>query len=40
MARRLSETCTPHETAIGPEKGADIALTFRNVHNWMARGLE
>jgi predicted methyltransferase len=30
----------PHETAIGPEKGADIALTFRNVHNWMARGLE
>ena len=30
----------PHETAIGPEEGADIALTFRNVHNWMARGLE
>ncbi len=30
----------PHETVIGPEEGADIALTFRNVHNWMARGLE
>jgi predicted methyltransferase len=30
----------PHETAIGPAEGADIALTFRNVHNWMARGLE
>ena len=22
------------------EEGADIALTFRNVHNWMSRGLE
>ena len=30
----------PLETAVGPEEGADIALTFRNVHNWMARGLE
>ena len=30
----------PNETAIGPEGGADIALTFRNVHNWMSRGLE
>ena len=30
----------PHETVIGPEEGADVALTFRNVHNWMARGLE
>ncbi len=30
----------PTETAIGPEAGADIALTFRNVHNWMSRGLE
>ena len=30
----------PNETAIGPEEGADIALTFRNVHNWMSRGLE
>lgn len=27
----------PTETAIGPVEGADIALTFRNVHNWMAR---
>ena len=30
----------PNETAIGPEEGADIALTFRNVHNWMSRGIE
>ena len=30
----------PQETAIGPAEGADMALTFRNVHNWMARGLE
>ena len=30
----------PRETVIGPEEGADIALTFRNVHNWMAAGLE
>lgn len=30
----------PHETVIGPEEGADMALTFRNVHNWIARGLE
>ena len=30
----------PNEIAIGPEGGADIALTFRNVHNWMSRGLE
>ena len=30
----------PNETKIGPEEGADIALTFRNVHNWMSRGLE
>tara|TARA_B100001250_G_scaffold144234_1_gene123498 strand:- start:2563 stop:3390 length:828 start_codon:yes stop_codon:yes gene_type:complete len=30
----------PHEIVIGPEEGADVALTFRNVHNWMARGLE
>lgn len=30
----------PAETAIGPEEGADMALTFRNVHNWMARGLD
>ncbi|MBM88477.1 MAG: methyltransferase [Gammaproteobacteria bacterium] len=27
----------PNEVAIGPLEGADIALTFRNVHNWMAR---
>jgi predicted methyltransferase len=30
----------PQETAIGPAEGADMALTFRNVHNWMARGLD
>ncbi len=30
----------PHEMSIGPQSGADIALTFRNVHNWMAAGLD
>ena len=30
----------PHETSIGPQSGADMALTFRNVHNWMAAGLD
>jgi predicted methyltransferase len=30
----------PNETAIAPEEGADIAMTFRNVHNWMAADLE
>lgn len=27
----------PNEIAIGPAEGADMVLTFRNVHNWMAR---
>ena len=27
----------PNERAIGPVEGSDIVLTFRNVHNWMAR---
>ena len=26
----------PNELAIGPAEGADMVLTFRNVHNWMA----
>ena len=30
----------PLETAIGPAEGADMALTFRNVHNWIMAGLE
>ena len=30
----------PHETAIGPAEGADMALTFRNVHNWIMAGQE
>ena len=30
----------PGETAIGPAHGADMALTFRNVHNWIMAGLE
>lgn len=30
----------PHETVIGPEGGADMALTFRNVHNWIMAGQE
>lgn len=25
----------PNETVIGPAEGADMALTFRNVHNWI-----
>lgn len=25
----------PHEVAIAPPESADIALTFRNVHNWI-----
>jgi len=28
----------PNDTRIGPEGGADMVLTFRNVHNWMAQG--
>jgi len=30
----------PGETVIGPAEGADMALTFRNVHNWIMAGLE
>lgn len=30
----------PSETAIAPEGSADIALTFRNVHNWIMAGNE
>lgn len=30
----------PGETVIGPEQGADLALTFRNVHNWIMAGQE
>jgi predicted methyltransferase len=30
----------PQETVIGPEEGADLALTFRNVHNWIMAGQE
>lgn len=30
----------PHEIAIGPAEGADMALTFRNVHNWIMAGQE
>lgn len=30
----------PQETVIGPAEGADMALTFRNVHNWVMAGLE
>lgn len=28
----------PHETAIAPPETADMALTFRNVHNWIMAG--
>ena len=30
----------PHEMAIAPAESADMALTFRNVHNWIMAGLE
>jgi predicted methyltransferase len=30
----------PTEMVIGPAEGADMALTFRNVHNWIMAGLE
>lgn len=30
----------PNEMVIGPADGADMALTFRNVHNWIMAGLE
>jgi len=30
----------PDEMVIGPAEGADVALTFRNVHNWIMAGLE
>ncbi len=30
----------PHEIAIAPPASADMALTFRNVHNWIMAGLE
>lgn len=30
----------PNETVIGPTEGADMALTFRNVHNWIMAGQE
>ncbi|MFK7863655.1 MAG: class I SAM-dependent methyltransferase [Pseudohongiellaceae bacterium] len=28
----------PHETAIAPPATADMAMTFRNVHNWIMAG--
>lgn len=30
----------PNETAIAPPESADLAMTFRNVHNWIMAGLE
>ncbi len=30
----------PHEVVIAPPESADIALTFRNVHNWIMAGQE
>lgn len=30
----------PDKTAIAPPGSADLVLTFRNVHNWMAAGTE
>lgn len=30
----------PNEVAIAPAESADLAMTFRNVHNWIMAGLE
>ncbi len=30
----------PHEVVIAPAESADMALTFRNVHNWIMAGQE
>ena len=30
----------PHEVAIAPPESADMAMTFRNVHNWIMAGQE
>ncbi len=30
----------PHEMAIAPPESADLAMTFRNVHNWIMAGQE
>ncbi|NKB33581.1 MAG: methyltransferase [Pseudomonadales bacterium] len=30
----------PHEVAIAPPESADLAMTFRNVHNWIMVGQE
>lgn len=30
----------PNEVAIAPPESADLAMTFRNVHNWIMAGLE
>ena len=30
----------PNEIAIAPAESADLAMTFRNVHNWIMAGLE
>ncbi len=30
----------PHEVVIAPPESADMALTFRNVHNWIMAGQE
>ncbi|NOY62111.1 MAG: class I SAM-dependent methyltransferase [Gammaproteobacteria bacterium] len=36
----ITELAPPHKTAIAPPASADMVLTFRNVHNWMAGGYE
>lgn len=30
----------PHEVVIAPAESADMAMTFRNVHNWIMAGLQ
>ncbi len=37
---KLTILTPPEQTAIAPPGSADMVLTFRNVHNWMAAGTE
>jgi predicted methyltransferase len=35
---KISVLAPPDKTAIAPPGSADLVLTFRNIHNWMAAG--
>lgn len=36
----ITQLYPPNETAIAPPGSADLALTFRNVHNWVMAGTQ